>query len=85
MGKPVIASDHGGAVETITHGLTGYRVVPGDASALAAAIDQVLAASAAERRSVGIAARTSVLKTYTTAAMQRATIAVYRELVPWDG
>ncbi len=35
MARPVIATDHGGAVETVEHGVTGWRVPPGDADALA--------------------------------------------------
>ena len=43
MGRPVIASDLGGPVETVEHGVTGWRVPPGDADALAAAIEAALA------------------------------------------
>jgi hypothetical protein len=49
--------------------------------ALAAAIDRVLGLSAGERSAVGIEARRSVLARYTTAAMQKATLAVYSELL----
>jgi glycosyltransferase involved in cell wall biosynthesis len=42
MRRPVIASDLGGPVETVEHGVTGWRVPPGDAGALATAIEQVL-------------------------------------------
>jgi len=37
MGRMVIATDHGGAAETVMHGTTGWRVPPGDAAALARA------------------------------------------------
>ena len=81
MRRPVVATDHGGAAETVEHGVTGWRVAPGDPVALAAAIDRVLALPAGEREAVGAAAREAVLARYTTAAMQRATLAVYRELL----
>lgn len=81
MRRPVVASDHGGAAETVQHGRTGWRVTPGDPVALAAAIDRVLALPAAERDRVGQLARAAVLARYTTAAMQRATLAVYSELL----
>jgi glycosyltransferase involved in cell wall biosynthesis len=81
MRRPVVATDHGGAAETVEHGVTGWRVAPADPVALAAAIDRVLALPAAERDAVGLAARQAVLARYTTAAMQRATLAVYRELL----
>lgn len=81
MRRPVVASDHGGAAETVQHGRTGWRVTPGDPVALAAAIDRVLALPAIEREAVGLRARQAVLARYTTAAMQRATLAVYSELL----
>ncbi len=81
MGRPVIASDLGGPVETVEHGVTGWRVPPGDAEVLAAAIDQVLALPAAERGALGSRARAAVLRGYTVAAMQAATLAVYDELL----
>ena len=80
MGRPVIASDLGGPVETVEHGMTGWRVPPGDAGALAAAIEQVLELPAAVRADLGIRARAGVQSGYTVAAMQAATLAVYDEL-----
>ncbi len=81
MGRPVIASDLGGPVETVELGVTGWRVPPGDASALAAAIEQALALPGTARAELGIRARAAVLHGYTVAAMQAATLAVYDELL----
>lgn len=81
MGRPVIATDHGGAAETVEHGVTGWRVPPGDAAALAAAIDRVLALPAADRLALGERARAAVLARFTTARMQAATLDVYRDLL----
>jgi glycosyltransferase involved in cell wall biosynthesis len=82
MGRPVIATDHGGARETVAEGETGWRVPPGDAEALAGAIARALALPAAARAAMGARARAAVLGGgYTTEAMQRATLAVYRELL----
>lgn len=82
MGRPVVAADLGGPRETVEDGVTGWRVAPGDPAALAAALMRVLAMPAAERDGVARAGRASVLARHTTAAMQRATLAVYRELMP---
>ncbi len=81
MERLVIATDHGGAAETVEHGVTGWRVPPGDAGALAAALDRALSMQPADRRAMGARARAAVLAHYTTAAMQAATLDVYRELL----
>ncbi len=81
MGRPVIASDLGGPAETVAEGATGWRVPPGDPLALAAAIDRVLALPEAARRATGVRARAAVLAHCTTAAMQVATLDVYREVL----
>ena len=81
MGRPVIAADLGGPVETVEHGVTGWRVPPGDAAALAAAIEHVLALPEAERQALGERARAAVLLGYTVAAMQAATLDVYAEVL----
>jgi glycosyltransferase involved in cell wall biosynthesis len=78
MGRPVIASDLGGPVETVRHGETGWRVKPGDPVALAAAIAIALDLDPAERRALGERARASVP---TVRAMQDATIEVYRTVL----
>ena len=81
MRRPVIASDLGAPRETVEEGVTGWRVPPGDPEALAAAIVRALRSSAADRLLMGARARQSVLARYTTAAMQSATLDVYRELL----
>jgi glycosyltransferase involved in cell wall biosynthesis len=81
MRRLVVASDHGGTVETIAHGETGWRVPPGDAAALAEALDALLDLSPDARAAIGDAARESVQAHYTVRAMQDATLAVYAELL----
>ncbi len=81
MGRPVIATDHGGAAETVEHLVTGWRVPPGDVDALAATLDHALNMQRADRDALGERARASVCAHYTTAAMQAATLEVYRDLL----
>ena len=81
MARPVIATAHGGAAETVTHGETGWLVPPGDAVALAAALDAVLDLSPDSRAAAGARARAAVQASYTVAAMQAAKLDVYRSLL----
>ncbi len=81
MGRPVIATDHGGAQETVDHGVTGWRYPPGDADALAAAIQQALTLDDLGRAHLAMAARARVVQRFSTRAMQRATLAVYEDVL----
>ena len=80
MGRPVIASDHGGARETITHGESGWLYPPGDIARLTIELDKALSLDPSERAHVGLAARARVHSRYTVQAMQRATLAVYEQV-----
>ncbi len=81
MERLVVVADHGGAVETVEHGVTGWRVPPGDAGALAEAIETALALPTETRAAYGAQARAAVVGRFSTARMQEATIAVYREVL----
>jgi glycosyltransferase involved in cell wall biosynthesis len=78
MGRPVIASDLGGPVETVRHGDTGWRVTPGDPDALAAAIGVALDLDPEDCFALGERARASVP---TVRAMQDATLDVYEAVL----
>ncbi|HZF77067.1 MAG TPA: glycosyltransferase, partial [Acetobacteraceae bacterium] len=82
MGRVVVASDLGGPRETVEEAVTGFRVPPGDPAALAAAIGRVLDMGPEGRAAIGARARAAVLRDLTTAAMQQATLDLYRELLP---
>ena len=79
MSKPVIATNHGGARETVVHGESGWLYKPGDSEALAQTIHQALELDPSERAHLGLAGRARIHSSYTVAAMQRATLAVYEE------
>jgi len=81
MGRPVIATDHGGATETVRPGETGWLVPPGDPDALAAALAEALALDAAARARMAATATAHVRETFTLERMTEATIGVYRELL----
>ena len=82
MGRPVIAAAHGGACETVRHEETGWLVPPGDAGALAEAIRRALGASAGARARMSAAGQAHVRRNFTLEEMCRATLDVYRELLP---
>ena len=79
MARPVLASDLGAPPEVIRHGQNGWLVPPGFPEVLADAIGVVFALPDAERNLVCQRARDTVLKSFTTAAMQQATLDTY-----WD-
>jgi len=81
MGRPVIASDHGGSRETVEAGVAGFLTPPGDALALADAIETLAKAGPGARAAMGAAGRARVEARYSTAAMCAATLDVYRDLL----
>ncbi|MEL6335157.1 MAG: glycosyltransferase family 4 protein [Pseudomonadota bacterium] len=77
MGRPVVATDHGGARETVAHGETGFLYPPGDAAALAQAIDTILTLDPSAKAHMRMSARARIHARFTIRAMQRATLDVY--------
>jgi glycosyltransferase involved in cell wall biosynthesis len=81
MGRPVIATDHGGARETIVPGWTGWLVPAQDPSALAAAIGAALSLGSSERGLLACRAVAHIATHFTRDAMCARTIGVYEELL----
>lgn len=81
MGRPIVATDHGGARETIVPGMTGWLVPPHDPVALAAAIGDALTLDENGRAAFGRHARAQVAAGYTREIMCARTIEVYEELL----
>ncbi|HZL58760.1 MAG TPA: glycosyltransferase family 4 protein [Stellaceae bacterium] len=81
MGRPVIATAHGGSAETVVPGETGWLVPPGDAAALAEAIGRALDLPAEERRALALREIAHVRADFSIAVMAARTIAVYEELL----
>lgn len=80
MSRPVIATNHGGARETVVHGESGWLYPPGDATILAQTIHQALDMDPSERAHMGLAGRARIHSAYTVSAMQRATLNVYEQV-----
>jgi len=81
MGKPVIATGHGGSLETVVAGETGWLVKPGSAEDMAEAIDAALELSGPERAEMGMYGQDRVRSMFTTEAMCKTTLALYENLV----
>jgi len=81
MGKPVVATDHGGARETIVPGLTGWLATPGDPASLAAAMHEALGLALAERSAFKHRATAHVAAYFTRDLMCSRTLDVYEEVL----
>lgn len=81
MGRPVIATDHGGAREVVLPDQTGWLTPPGDVDALAATIDRVLTLDTKAREALAARAIANVKAHFSRDAMCRRTLGVYQELL----
>lgn len=81
MGRPVIATDHGGARETIIKGETGWLVPPNDVRALSDALSEALSLSANQRAILATQAMSHIAKNFTREQMTDKTLNVYAELL----
>jgi glycosyltransferase involved in cell wall biosynthesis len=80
MARPLIAPDHGGAVEMIENGKTGLLFKPGDAQDLAEKI-LTLYRDSALRNDMGRSARTHALQAFSIEEHVRHVEAVYKQLL----
>ena len=79
MGKAVVATAHGGSLETVTPNVTGWLVKPGDAQSLADGLRAALASKDQLLR-FGRAGQEMANKKFTTYSMCEKTISLYKEL-----
>ena len=81
MGRPVIATEHGGAGEIVVPGITGWLTPPGDAKALARMMQEALSLDTADRAALAARATASVAGRFSRDVMTQKTIAVYEEIL----
>lgn len=81
MGRPIIATDHGGARETIARGETGWLIPPSDAQALANAIDEALSLDPMQRAMLATRSMAHIAAHFTREIMVDKTLCVYAELL----
>lgn len=77
MGRPVIASAHGGTLETVVEGVTGWLVPPEDAPAWAAAMAHAIDFGPGKRTEMGHVGLNRARQLYRVEAMCDATLAAY--------
>lgn len=81
MGKPIIATNHGGYCETVIDGETGWLITPGDVDALTEKLKFVLDMTPDERAEWALRARQHVVDYFSSDLMKHKTINVYSELL----
>lgn len=84
MGLPIIASDLGGARETVEHGVTGYLSPPGDVAALSANLRTLLDMPLDARNTMGAAGSARIRALFTTEFLQRDTLSLYQRVLRSD-
>jgi len=81
MGRPVIATDHGAARETVTHGENGWLVTPNDASALVNVMREALSIDTETRDIIAHRGIANVRENYTKDLMGERTMTAYQEIL----
>lgn len=80
MAKPVVATAHGGSLETVKAGETGWLVPPLDSSAMADALQEALK-NKSERESRGVRGRERVINYFSIDVMCEKNVFLYEGLV----
>ncbi|GAB4394595.1 MAG: glycosyltransferase family 4 protein [Kiloniellaceae bacterium] len=81
MGRPVVASDHGGAREQLISGRTGFLFPSGDPAALAEGLCKALSLTPEERARLHDEAIARVRAEFSKDQMCARTLAIYREVL----
>ena len=81
MGRPVIASDHGGVTETVLDGKTGWLAPVTDAGAWAAALAKAIDLGPGKRTEMGELGRKRARQLYSVDAMCAATLSAYERVL----
>ncbi|MCW9035230.1 MAG: glycosyltransferase family 4 protein [Rhodospirillales bacterium] len=81
LGRPVVATNHGGAKETVVDGKTGWLVPPGEASAMADAIRKGLDLDDKAREAFSSRAIKNVHDNFSKETMCAKTLDVYNEVL----
>jgi glycosyltransferase involved in cell wall biosynthesis len=83
-GRPVVTTNTPGCREVVEDGMEGLLVPPGDAPALAEALQRLIE-TPTERHAMGRLARSKAEAQFAIGAVVQATLAIYRKLQSTDG
>lgn len=81
MGKPVIATRHGGAMETVREHETGWLVNPGDVADMTRALNEALSMDDATRQVIEYNALWNARHHFSTQTMCDKTLTLYEEVL----
>lgn len=81
MGRPIIATDHGGSQETVIPGVTGWLVPPDDPDAMAEALEQALSLTHEQMQLLGEHCMHHIHQNFSSHLMCERTMQVYEELL----
>lgn len=81
MGRPIIATDHGGAQETIVRGETGWLIPPNNSDYLAQAIGEAVDLEPLHRATLATRSMAHIAENFTKERMVSQTLDVYHELM----
>jgi glycosyltransferase involved in cell wall biosynthesis len=81
MGRPVVATAHGGFAETVQDGRSGLLVAPADAADLAQALVRMIDAGEEGRRRMGEIGMAHARPLYAKTTLQKATLGVYEKVL----
>ena len=85
MGRPVIASNHGGTTETVVDGVTGWLVPPEQPQAWAAAMAKAIDLGPGRRGEMGQTGMNRTRQLYRVDVMCAATLAAYERVLALRG
>lgn len=80
MSKPVVATAHGGSLEIVLPGETGWLVPPLDSSVMADALQEAIL-NKGEREARGVCGRKRVIENFTIEVMCDRTVEIYQHLI----
>ena len=81
MGRPIIATDHGGAQETVLHNQTGWLIPPNDSDILAQTLEYALDLDEDKKIQMAHHAMNHIAHNFSKEKMMDETLNVYAELL----